>query len=142
MTVALREQILDGHRPLGPGLDQRKLAEEFGVSVVPLREGLRRLEAEGLIELHARRGAFVSAPGAEELRELSTIRQLLDPLATEKGAERMSDVALAHLARLIEDMRRETERATSMPCRGWIASFTYRSTSRPICRFCCSSSPT
>ena len=110
VTVALREQILDGHRPLGSRLDQRKLAEEFGVSVVPLREGLRRLEAEGLIELHARRGAFVSAPGAEELRELSTIRQLLDPLATEKGAERMSDVALAHLARLIEDMRRETER--------------------------------
>ena len=52
----------------------------------------------------------MSTPGAEELRELSTIRQLLDPLATEKGAERMSDATLAHLSRLLEDMRRETER--------------------------------
>ncbi len=110
VTALLRDQILHGQRPLGSRLDQRKLAEEFGVSVVPLREGLRRLEAEGLVEVHARRGAFVSMPGAEELRELSTIRQLLDPLATEKGAERMSDAALTHLARLIEDMRRETER--------------------------------
>ena len=111
VTAALREQILDGERPLGSRLDQRRLAEEFGVSVVPLREGLQRLEAEGLVELHARRGAFVRTPGAEELRELSTIRQLLDPLASEKAAERMSDATLTHLSELLEDMRRETERA-------------------------------
>ena len=41
----VRDRILDGHYPLGARLDQRRLAEELGVSIIPVREGLRVLEA-------------------------------------------------------------------------------------------------
>lgn len=71
---ALRESILDG--VLAPGMQVRQelLAEEFGVSRVPVREALRQLEAEGLIQSELHKGAFVASRSIEEVVEMLDIR--------------------------------------------------------------------
>src|ERR1700716_2953227 len=71
---SLRQKILDGH--LAPGLQVRQelVAEEFGVSRVPVREALRQLEAEGLLTSELNKGAFVSSRSLAEVIEMLDIR--------------------------------------------------------------------
>jgi DNA-binding GntR family transcriptional regulator len=71
---ALRENILDGVLPPGLQVRQEALAEQFGVSRVPVREALRQLEAEGLIQTELHKGAFVSSLSVEEVVEMLDIR--------------------------------------------------------------------
>src|SRR5580704_6949883 len=74
VTRELRARILDGVFPSSTHLDQQVLADEMGVSTIPVREGLRRLEANGLVEILPRRGAFVAGLTPDELVEISRIR--------------------------------------------------------------------
>jgi len=71
---ALRERILDGVLPPGLQVRQEALAEQFGVSRVPVREALRQLEAEGLIQTELHKGAFVSTLSLDEVIEMLDIR--------------------------------------------------------------------
>jgi len=71
---ALRESILDGVLPPGLQIRQEALAEKFGVSRVPVREALRQLEAEGLIQSELHKGAFVSSLNLHEVIEMLDIR--------------------------------------------------------------------
>src|ERR1043166_1378508 len=75
MTVeALRERILRGDYPEGEPLRQDALADELGVSRIPVREALRQLEAEGLVTFSPHRGAVVSVLSLEEIAELFELR--------------------------------------------------------------------
>jgi DNA-binding GntR family transcriptional regulator len=75
MTVAaLRERILRGDYPEGEPLRQDALAEELGVSRIPVREALRQLEAEGLVTFSPHRGAVVSSLSLSEIDELFELR--------------------------------------------------------------------
>src|SRR3954462_13718603 len=75
MTVeALRERILRGDYPDGEPLRQDALADELGVSRIPVREALRQLEAEGLVTFNPHRGAVVSTLSLEEIEELLELR--------------------------------------------------------------------
>jgi len=75
MTVdALRERILRGDYPDGEPLRQDALADELGVSRIPVREALRQLEAEGLVTFHPHRGAVVSSLSLDEIAELFELR--------------------------------------------------------------------
>lgn len=75
MTVeALRERILRGDYPEGEPLRQDALADELGVSRIPVREALRQLEAEGLVTFSPHRGAVVSTLSLEEIEELFELR--------------------------------------------------------------------
>lgn len=78
IAEALRQRILEGLLPAGQQLRQEALAEEFGVSRIPLREALRRLEAEGLVTLVPNKGALVSSLAPGEVRELFEMRALLE----------------------------------------------------------------
>ncbi len=69
-------------------LNQAVLAKTIGISTTPLREALRRLKTEGLVELDAHRDARVSSLTAEEARDLLEVRRSLDPLAAALAAER------------------------------------------------------
>lgn len=71
---ALRRNILEGVLPPGLQVRQEALAEQFGVSRVPVREALRQLEAEGLIHTELHKGAFVSTLSIEEVIEMLDIR--------------------------------------------------------------------
>lgn len=86
--LKLRNQILSGELAPGAVLNQASLAPSIGVSTTPLREALRRLKSEGLVELDAHRDARVTPLTAEEARDLLEIRRSLDPLAAALAAER------------------------------------------------------
>ena len=74
----LREQILNGDLNEGQQLRQDRIAREFQVSRIPVREAFLRLEAEGLVRVVANRGAVVSALSPEEIQELFEIRAVLE----------------------------------------------------------------
>jgi DNA-binding GntR family transcriptional regulator len=71
---ALRERILLGVYPEGEPLRQDAVAEQLGVSRIPVREALRQLEAEGLVTFHPHRGAVVSSLSVAEIDELFELR--------------------------------------------------------------------
>ncbi|WP_238005679.1 GntR family transcriptional regulator [Dactylosporangium sp. AC04546] len=86
--LTLRNRILSGELEPGATLNQATLAPAIGVSTTPLREALRRLKSEGLVELDAHRDARVTPLTAEEARDLLEVRRSLDPLAAALAAER------------------------------------------------------
>lgn len=87
----VRRRILSGELAPGSVLAQYELADSLAMSITPLREALRRLKGEGLIELDVHRDARVAPLHAAEARELFEIRMALDPLAAELAARRRTD---------------------------------------------------
>ena len=87
---ALRQRILDGLYPAGTPLRQEALAAELGVSRIPLREGLLRLEAEGLVTLLPHRGAVVAPLPIEEVTELFELRALLEADLARRAVPRLT----------------------------------------------------
>jgi DNA-binding GntR family transcriptional regulator len=100
----LREGLFSGRYPPDSRLDQKLLAEELGVSLIPVRESLRRLEAEGLVRIYPHRGVFVAERSVNEVKEILCIREVLEELATQLTVPNLSDRMLKHLADLIEQM--------------------------------------
>jgi DNA-binding GntR family transcriptional regulator len=78
-AAELRRRILEGTYPGGHPLRQDALAEEFGVSRIPVREALLQLEAEGLVRILPHRGAVVSELSAEEVEDIFELRAVLEP---------------------------------------------------------------
>src|SRR5215207_9271929 len=79
MTIeALRERILRGDYPEGEPLRQDALADELGVSRIPVREALRQLEAEGLVTFNPHRGAIVSRLSLGEIDEVFELRSTIE----------------------------------------------------------------
>ncbi len=74
----LRSAILEGKYSEGQQLRQDELAEEFGTSRIPVREALRQLESEGLVELQTNKGAVVKGLSLEDVLELLDIRIALE----------------------------------------------------------------
>jgi DNA-binding GntR family transcriptional regulator len=106
VTTSIRSGILDGRYPLGSRLDQQTLADEFGASIIPVRESLRQLEAEGLIEIAPRRGAFVVSPTVDEVREVYRLRAMFEAFATREAVPVLSGAALAQMDGLLAQMAR------------------------------------
>jgi DNA-binding GntR family transcriptional regulator len=75
---AIRERILRGLYPEGEPLRQDAIADELGVSRIPVREALRQLEAEGLVTFNPHRGAVVSTLSLREIEELFELRALIE----------------------------------------------------------------
>ncbi|CUA81370.1 MULTISPECIES: GntR family transcriptional regulator [Gulbenkiania] len=78
VTESLRQRILSGEFADGQQLRQEALSNEYGVSRVPVREALRQLEAEGLIQIIDHKGAVVSKLSLEDVLELLEIRAMLE----------------------------------------------------------------
>jgi DNA-binding GntR family transcriptional regulator len=93
----LRRMILSGELRMGTKLRQVEISERFGVSTTPVREAFTTLAREGLVQQDAHRGVKVILPSQENLRENYEIRTLLEPLATERAAERIGEDELALL---------------------------------------------
>lgn len=81
VTESLRALILDGTFGAGLQLRQEDLAQRFGVSRIPVREALGRLQAEGLVEHYANRGSVVATRSVDELLETLDIRIALETRA-------------------------------------------------------------
>ena len=77
----LREAILRGSFAPGERLDQKEISERLKVSRSPVREALRTLAAEGLVEVIPHRGAVVAELSPDELEEIVAIRSVLEGMA-------------------------------------------------------------
>lgn len=100
VTDALRELIIDRRLSPGTPLRQRDLAEQFDVSYTPVREALRRLEAEGLVVADVHRGATVARAESEELEENYRILAALEALAGSLAVSKITDVDIAEIEAL------------------------------------------
>lgn len=86
----LRRRILAGELPEGTPLKQDALAQEFGVSRIPIREALVQLDGEGLVRIVPHKGAIVSELSTAEITELFELRSLLEPLLLKKSVPKLT----------------------------------------------------
>jgi DNA-binding GntR family transcriptional regulator len=105
----LREEILAGELAPGQAIPQEEISARLGVSRSPLREALRRLEAEGLVHYRTNRGAVVAALDARALRDLYELRRILEVGAIGLVVRRIDAPAVAALRRLATALSKERE---------------------------------
>jgi DNA-binding GntR family transcriptional regulator len=105
---SIRERILAGYYAAGARLDQQTLIEDLGASLIPVRESLRQLEGEGLVQIHPHRGAFVADLSITELKEIYLVREVLEETAAQLAVPNLSTQQLDDLAALIEKMEHAT----------------------------------
>ena len=103
----LRRRILDGEFPAGFQLRQDVLAEQFGVSRIPLREALVQLEAEGLVKIVPHRGAVVSELSLAEIEELFELRALIEPRLLRRSAARLTAADFEQLRQILDQYSAE-----------------------------------
>jgi DNA-binding GntR family transcriptional regulator len=94
---ALREAIESGDLPPGDRLRANQLVGQLNMSPTPIREALRLLQAEGLVEYRAHQGMVVAEYSPESVIEVYRMRALLEPLATELATQRASDEEVAEM---------------------------------------------
>lgn len=99
----IRSLVLSGQFPPGAVLPEAYLAEEFEVSRTPVREALKQLEQEGLVEIRPKVGTFVREPSRREIIELFQIKESLEGLAASLLARRGDVPELTVLRGNIED---------------------------------------
>jgi DNA-binding GntR family transcriptional regulator len=97
---AIRERILRGQVRPGSPLSRRRLAQELGMSVLPVTDALRRLDADRLVETRARAGTRVRVPTASDIRELYELREALESQSARLFAERATPAQRRALAAL------------------------------------------
>jgi len=113
---AIRELIVTLELPPGAVVSERKLMESLGLGRTPVREALRDLARERLVEVYPRRGMFVSGVDVGDIAGLSEVRFVLESQAARLAAERRNDAdkgateaLLGELARDAEDYRTERQ---------------------------------
>src|ERR1700685_1181071 len=102
----LRECVLDGTLTPGTKLSQVALADQLGVSRTPLREVLRMLQEEGLVEIEPNQRTRVAGLDPAELDDVSASRILLEPLALSMTIGHFGATARAEAKRMLTTMRR------------------------------------
>jgi DNA-binding GntR family transcriptional regulator len=103
----LRARIADGRVEPGQRLYEKAIAEELGVSRIPVREAIRMLESEGMVSVLPRRGGvLVRRLDRADVEDLFDVREALEVLAARRAAERADVAGLATLTRLLDTARR------------------------------------
>jgi DNA-binding GntR family transcriptional regulator len=96
----LRTAILEGRFAVGERLFESKLADQLGISRNPVRESIRRLQQDGLVDVRPRGGIYVASISIEEADDIYRVRGALEALAARLAAERITDSELDQLRRL------------------------------------------
>jgi DNA-binding GntR family transcriptional regulator len=99
---AIRTSIISGELVPGDRVLEDRYAEKFGVSRVPVREAIRRLDAEGYVTVTLNAGARVVVPAKDDARDLLQVRSPLEVLAARLAAERRGGGCLDQLAALLD----------------------------------------
>ncbi|MDQ1681360.1 MAG: hypothetical protein QOI42_2219 [Frankiaceae bacterium] len=106
VTDAVRDHIASGLLLPGTRIREEQLAEDYGVSRVPVREALQALAREGYLVLAPRRGATVATPSPRTALEVMEIRRALEVLATRRAAASGGGPVARSLARVVEQGQR------------------------------------
>ena len=98
----LKGQILSGHLAAGAQIKIQSVADEMGVSIVPVREALRMLASDGFIDIRPRRSPVVTRIELADALEINLIRQALEPLALVAAVDRHTPKTLGACRDLID----------------------------------------
>jgi len=104
LAAHLRAEIIHGAYKPGEALRLEKIAADYDVSTMPVREALLTLETEGLVEIFPHRGAVVTQLSIEDLEDICDIRALLEEKSTRYAIPNLTDEDLDALASLVEQM--------------------------------------
>lgn len=104
VAAAVRDMIIQDELRPGERVRERELTERLNVSRTPLREALKLLAAEGLLELLPNRGAIVADPAPEQVRDRLELLGVLEGLAGEWAAKRASNEEIAEIRALHFEM--------------------------------------
>lgn len=104
VCTRLRQLIVENHIPPGSKLNERALCEELKVSRTPLREAIKMLAAEGLVELLPNRGAVAMELSAQDIADTFEVIAGLEGLSGELAAQRITDAELAEIRALHFEM--------------------------------------
>ena len=100
----LKHAIITGELPAGSRIVETAFAEQLHISRTPLREALRKLERDGLVEYVLRRGVIVRAFTLDDIEEIFTIRNAMMMLILPSVIERVTDQDIADLRVLLAEM--------------------------------------
>ena len=104
LAKLLRQEIVRGDYKPGERLRLKKIAAQYEVSTMPVREALRTLENEGLVEVFPHRGAIVTEFSPDELEDIYDIRAILEEKATRAAVPNLTEETMAKLTALVEEM--------------------------------------
>jgi len=104
--LAIRGLIVSLELPPGAVIDERELMQRLGLGRTPVREALRQLAQEQLVEVFPRRGMFVTGVDVRDLARISEVRAALEPEAARLAAERATDEERDELADLGGQIKR------------------------------------
>lgn len=104
--IAIRNAIVSLELAPGAVIDERALIERLGIGRTPVREALRRLAHEQLVEVFPRRGMFVTNVDVRDLARISEVREVLEPEAARLAAERATEDERDELAALGSSIKR------------------------------------
>ena len=98
----LQNDILNGKYQPGDSLIETRLSEELGVSRTPIREAIRQLELEDLVQAIPNKGVVVKGIPQQDIKDIYTIRMLIEGLAARWAAEKITDEELKELKEVLE----------------------------------------
>jgi DNA-binding GntR family transcriptional regulator len=104
----VRERIVRGVYPASSRITEQEVAAAAGVSRTPVREALRKLHAEGLLEFIPHQGAIVTEWTSEERDDVFELRAMLESYGASRAARRITAEGIAELRQLAEDQYHET----------------------------------
>jgi DNA-binding GntR family transcriptional regulator len=107
--LTIRGLIVSLELPPGAVIDERQLMQRLGLGRTPVREALRKLAQEQLVEVFPRRGSFVTGVDVRDLSRISEVRAALEPEAARLAAERATDEERDKLAALSDRIVRGTD---------------------------------
>lgn len=113
----LRHAISGGMIAQGTRLYQDDLATRFSTSITPVREALRQLHAEGLVEVESHRGVTVSTPDVEQITSIYVLRRLVEPFAAARSATRLSRRDFARARQINAELLAAQESADQLQAR-------------------------
>lgn len=104
--LGIRSRLLSGELAAGTQLSEPNLAKELEMSRTPVREAIRQMEIEGLLEYAPRFGAMVRIPERRELEEMYAVREALESYAAAEAASSVGPKQIEQLDSILEEMRR------------------------------------
>lgn len=105
VVESIRAAILDGTLASGSPLVEARVAEEMGISRAPVREGLRKLEDEGLVVSIPYKGTYVTRVRTETILEIASLRTLLESFAVELAMPRLAAEGVDRMKTMLSQMR-------------------------------------
>jgi len=99
----IKESIIENEIPEGAILVETKLAKEFGVSTTPIKEAIRMLENEGLVQSIPYKGSIAKPPSLEEKIEIYKLRGILEAYAGSLASKKITEKELKYLSKVLKE---------------------------------------